>query len=128
MEIYEKLTEIRTQIEQIRTQLSSYDKLAALSTINVELVPTESAKPVADTFWHPSDAVRSSIRSLIGFLQWLVDFLIYAVIVLLPAFLVIAAAFLALRWLWRRLGRPFRRKPPMPPPPPPRPGGAPAAP
>ena len=128
MEIYEKLTEIRTQIEQIRTQLSSYDKLAALSTINLELVPTESAKPVADSSWHPSDTVRTSIRNLIDFLQWLVDFLIYAVIVLLPAFLVIAAAFLILRWLWRRMGRPFKRKPKVPPPPPPPPGGAPAAP
>lgn len=128
MEIYEKLTEIRTQIEQIQTQLSSYDKLAALSTVNLELVPTESAKPVADTSWHPSDAVRSSIRSLIGFLHWLVDFLIFALIVLLPVLLVIAVAVLALRWLWRRLGRPFRRTPKVPPPPPPPPGGAPAAP
>ncbi|HEY4565157.1 MAG TPA: DUF4349 domain-containing protein [Thermoanaerobaculia bacterium] len=128
MEIYEKLTEIRTQIEQIQTQLSSYDKLAALSTVNLELVPTESAKPVADTSWHPSDTVRTSIRNLIDFLRWLVDFLIYALIVLLPVFLVIAVAFLALRWLWRRLGRPFRRKPLPPPPPPPPPGGAPGAP
>lgn len=126
MEIYEKLTEIRTQIEQIQTQLSSYDKLAALSTVNLELVPTESAKPVADTSWHPSDAVRSSIRSLIGFLHWLVDFLIFAVIVLLPVLLVIALAVLALRWLWRRLGRPFRRTPKVPPPPPPPLGGGPA--
>jgi hypothetical protein len=126
MEIYEKLTEIRTQIEQIQAQLNSYDKLAALSTINLELLPTESARPVADTSWHPSDTVRTSIRKLIDFLRWLVDFLIYAVIVLLPALLVIGAAFLGLRWIWRRLGRPFSRKPPMPPPPPP-PGGAPAA-
>lgn len=128
MEIYEKLTEIRTQIEQIQTQISSYDKLAALSTINLELVPTEAARPVADTSWHPSDTLRSSVRSLVDFLRWLVDFLIYAVIVLLPVFLVIAVAVLVLRWLWRRMGRPFRRKPPMPPPPPPPPGGGPAGP
>src|SRR4051812_722348 len=83
MEIYEKLTDIRTQIEKIQTQISSYDKLAPLSTINLELVPTEAAKPVADTSWHPSDTLRSSVRSLIDFLRWLVDFLIYAVIVLL---------------------------------------------
>ena len=124
MEIYGKLTEIRTQIEQIQAQINTFDKLAALSTINLELVPTESAKPVADTSWHPSDTVRTSIRNLIDFLRWLVDFLIYAVIVLLPIFLVIAGGFLLLRWLWRRLGRPFRRVPPPPPPPP---GEGPAA-
>jgi hypothetical protein len=120
MEIYRQLTDIRTQIEQIQTQISSYDKLAALSTINLELVPTESAKPVSDQSWRPSDNLRSSLRSLVGFVQWLLDFLVYAVIVLLPVGLVIAVAVLGLLWLWRRLGRPFRRESrrPLPPPPP----------
>jgi hypothetical protein len=120
MEIYRQLTEIRTQIEQIQTQLSSYDKLAALSTINLELVPTEAARPVADPSWQPADSLRSSIHKLIDFLQWLVDFLIFAAIVLVPVGLAIVAAFLVLRWLWRRLGRPFRRdrRPPPPAPPP----------
>jgi hypothetical protein len=127
VEIYEKLTEIRTQIEQIQTQINSYDKLAALSTINVELVPAESSKPVADTSWRPADTVRASIRKLIDFLRWLVDFLIFSLIVLLPALLAFAVILIAVRWLWRRLGRPFRRKSPMPPPPPPPPGGGPAA-
>jgi hypothetical protein len=126
MDIYRQLTEIRTQIEQIQTQISSYDKLATLSTINLELVPTESAKPVSDQSWRPSDNLRSSLRSLVGFVQWLLDFLVYALIVLLPVGLVIAAAVLALRWLWRRLGRPFRRAPRIPPPPP-APGAGPAA-
>lgn len=127
MEIYKQLVEIRTQIEQIQTQISSYDKLAALSTINLQLVPTEAARPVADQSWQPADTVRSSARSLVDFLQWLVDFLIYAVIVLLPVGLSILAAFLVLRWLWRRLGRPFRRAPPPPPlPPGPPPGDGPA--
>jgi hypothetical protein len=124
MEIYEKLTEIRTQIEQIQAQLNNYDKLAALSTINLELVPTESAKPVADTSWHPSDTVRTSIRNLIDFLRWLVDFLIYAVIVLLPVGLVIAAAIWLLLWLRRRIRRITAGETPPPPPP----GGAPGAP
>src|SRR3954451_2285044 len=131
MEIYEKLTDIRTQIEQIQTQLSSYDKLAALSTINLELVPTEAAKPVADQSWQPADSLRSSVRKLIDFLQWLVDFLIFAAIVLLPVGLSLLVAFLVLRWLWRRLGRPFRRARPVspqPPPPGPPPGGGPPVP
>jgi hypothetical protein len=117
MEIYRQLTDIRTQIEQIQTQISSYDKLAALSTINLELVPTESAKPVSDQSWHPSDNLRSSIRSLIGFLQWLLDFLVYAVIVLLPVGLVIAVAVIGLLWLWRRGRRVTIGTPPPPPPP-----------
>jgi hypothetical protein len=116
MEVYQQLIEVRTQIEQIRGQMNTFDKAAALSTINVELVPTEAAKPVADDAWQPSDTVRSSLRSLLGFLRWLLDFLIYALIVLLPVALVIVAAVLAVLWLWRRLGSPFRRGRPGPPP------------
>jgi hypothetical protein len=117
MAIYQQLIEIRTQIEQIQTQLNSFDKLASFSTINVELVPTEAARPVTDDSWQPSDTVRSSIRTLVNFLQALVDFLIYAVVVLLPVGLVIAAAVLLLRWLLRR-GREVRLdgRPPEPPP------------
>lgn len=115
MEVYQQLIGVRTQIEQIQGQMNAFDKQAALSTINVELVPTEAAKPVTDGAWQPSDTVRSSLRSLLGFLQWLLDFLIYALIVLLPVALVIVAALLAVRWLWRRLGRPFRRGHPEPP-------------
>jgi len=108
MEVYRELVEIRSQIEQIRTQLNSYDKLAALSTINLELVPTEAAKPVVPTDeWHPGDTVRSSARTLVGFLRWLVSFTIYAVIVLLPVLLVIGVVLWALVRLWRRV----RRKP-----------------
>lgn len=103
MAVYQQLIEVRSQIEQIRTQLSSFDKLAAFSTINLELVPTEAARPVvASDEWRPGDTLRGSARTLVGFLRWLVDAVIFTVIVLLPIGLVIAAAVLALRWLWRR--------------------------
>ena len=105
MEVYRELVEIRSQIEQIQTQLNSFDKLAALSTINLELVPTEAAKPVAGDEWRPGDTLRSSARTLVAFLRWLVDFTIYFVIVLLPVLLVIAVVVLGLRKLWRRVRR-----------------------
>jgi len=107
MEVYRELVEIRSQIEQIRTQLNSYDKLAALSTINLELVPTEAAKPVAGEEWRPGDTARGSVRTLVAFLRWLLDFAIFAVIVLLPVGLVIGVVVWGLRKVWRRL----RRKP-----------------
>ena len=107
MEVYRELVEIRSQIEQIRTQLNSYDKLAALSTINLELAPTEAAKPVAGEEWRPGDTARGSVRTLVAFLRWLLDFAIFAVIVLLPVGLVIGVVVWGLRKVWRRL----RRKP-----------------
>ena len=122
MEIYQQLIEVRSQIEQIRTQLNSFDKLAAFSTINLELVPTEAAKPVVDRGeWRPGDTLRGSTRTLVGFLRWLVDAVIYMGIVLLPIGLVIAVVVLGLRWIWRRgrritIGGPQPALPPAPPP------------
>jgi uncharacterized protein DUF4349 len=118
MEVYQQLIEVRSQIEQIRTQLNSFDKLAAFSTINLELVPTEGAKPVVDPdAWRPGETLRGSTRTLVGFLRWLVDAVIYTVIVLLPIGLVIATVLLGLRWLWRRGRRITIGGPPQEPPP-----------
>jgi Domain of unknown function (DUF4349) len=105
MEIYRQLVDIRSQIEQIRTQLSSFDKLAALSTLNLELVATEAARPVAGDEWHPSDTLRSSIRSLVSFLKGFVDLLIWVVIVLVPFVLIVGGLIWGLVLSWRRLKR-----------------------
>jgi hypothetical protein len=102
MAVYRQLIEIRSQIEQIRTQLSSYEKLAAFSTINLELVPAEAAKPLAGDEWRPGERVRASARMLVGFLRWLVDTAIFVLVVLLPVGLVVLAVVLAVRWLLRR--------------------------
>lgn len=121
MAVYQQLIEVRSQIEQIRTQLNSFDKLAAFSTINLELVPTEAARPVvASDEWRPGDTLRGSARTLVGFLRWLVDAAIYTLIVLLPIGLVIAAVVLGVRRLWKRV----TGGPPQAPPP----GGGPAVP
>ena len=118
MEVYRELVEIRSQIEQIRTQLNSYDKLATLSTINLELVPTEAAKPVVpEGEWHPGDTARSSARALVSFLRWFLDFAIFAVIVLMPIGLVVAVVALALRRVWRRVRKAKRDAPGLFPPP-----------
>jgi hypothetical protein len=113
MEIYRELTGIRSQIEEIQAQLINLDKLASLSTLNVELVPTDAARPVAAPGWQPGETVRDSFRTLVSFLRWLIDALIFTVIVLVPVGLVLVL-------LWKLL-RPFlprrRGKRPEPPPP-----------
>jgi uncharacterized protein DUF4349 len=108
MAVYQQLIEVRSQIEQIRTQLNSFDKLAAFSTLNLELVPTEAAKPVvAGGEWRPGDTVRSSARMLMALLRGLTDTAIFLVIVLLPVGLLVLAVAFSVRWVLRR----FRRRP-----------------
>ncbi|HEX6902450.1 MAG TPA: DUF4349 domain-containing protein [Thermoanaerobaculia bacterium] len=122
MAVYRELTEIRSQIEQIQAQLNSFDRLASFSTIRLELVPTEGAKPVAETGWRPGNTLRSSFRMLVAFLRWLVDFLIFAAIVLLPIGLLIAAVALVVRRVLRGRKSPMEG-PSGPPPPGAAPGG-----
>jgi hypothetical protein len=102
MAVYQQLTEIRSQIEQIQGQLLSLEKLAALSTINLQITPVEAARPVTpEEGWQPSDTVRGSTRILLTLLRAAGDFAIFALIVLLPLGLLAALVV----WLVKRLAR-----------------------
>ncbi len=103
MAIYDQLTEIRTRIEQLQAQLNSLDNLTTYSTVNLQLTPTEAAKPIVADRWQPSATVRSSFRTLLRALQSLADFLIVFVIVWLPIGLLIAVPLWLLFKLWRRV-------------------------
>ncbi len=103
MAIFRELTEIRTQIEQIGAQVVGLDRQVAYSTLQVQISPVSSARPVTGDGWQPGDRVRDSIRTLVNFLRGLGDFLIFALIVGLPVLSVIWLALFLLRKLWRRV-------------------------
>jgi hypothetical protein len=105
MKVYERLTEIRSQIEEIQGKLVALEKLAALSTLNVTLTPTEGSRPVAPPGWHPGDIVRSDARSLVGILQGLGNLAIWLVVVALPVIALLLIFVLPASWLVRRLRR-----------------------
>lgn len=103
MAVYRELTGIRGQIEQIQGQLQSIDRLAALSTLRLELRPDVAAAPIVrGDEWRPWETVRGSARALLKILQFLVNALIIAVIVVLPIGLPI--------WLLVRFVRRRRRQ------------------
>ncbi len=105
MEIFRELTEIRTQIEQIESQVRTFDQLAALSTLRLTLAPVESAKPVAEPGWAPWNTVRSAFRSLVSLLRGGIDLSIFLVVVVLPFLLLLWLAWVGLRRLLRALRR-----------------------
>ncbi len=102
MAIYDQLTEMRTRIEQLQAKLNSLDNLTTYSTVNLNLTPTEAAKPIVADRWQPSATVRSSFRTLLGALQTLTDFAIVLFIVWLPIGLLIAIPIWLLFKLWRK--------------------------
>jgi hypothetical protein len=106
MEIYNNLTQVRTQIEQIQGQLNQLQGQVSFSTIHLTLEPDSASKPiVAEDGWRPGETTRNAFRNLVGFLQWIVDVLIVIVINGIPIALILLIPIVLLRKAWKRWGK-----------------------
>jgi hypothetical protein len=108
--VYERLTEVRGRIEQIKGHMQYLENMSAMATITVELVPSELMQPITVAGWHPTGTARTAIRALINALQFFVDAAIWIVLFGLPVLIIIAVPFVVLwyviRWLRRRKRKP----------------------
>lgn len=108
--VYEKLTEVRGRIEQIKGRMQYLENMSAMATITVELVPSALMQPITVAGWHPTGTARRAIRALIAALQFFVDAGIWIVLFGLPVLIIIALPFVVLwyliRWLRRRKRKP----------------------
>jgi len=104
--IYERLTEVRGRIEQIKGRMQYLENMSAMATITVELIPSELMQPITVAGWHPTGTARSAVRALVNALQFFVDAVIWIVLLGLPVLIIIAVPFVVLwyviRWLRRR--------------------------
>ena len=105
MAVYKQLVEIRTSIEQLQGEQQALQRLTSLSTLNVELVPTEAARPLVVEGWNPGGTLRSSFRTLVQALQSLVDVAIVVLVVVVPIGLAIVLPLWLLLRFWRRARR-----------------------
>jgi hypothetical protein len=103
--IYGELTNIRGQIEQIKGRMGYLERLTALATISVELVPEEEAKPIVEEGWQPLNTLRDASRSLVNAAQFLVDAAIWLVVFVLPVLLVLILPVVIIVVVWRRWRR-----------------------
>jgi len=84
------------------------EKMTAMATINIELIPDVLAKPIVVACWRPTGPAANALRTLITTLQFIIDAAIWLIIYVLPTLVVIAIAFFILWMIWRRFRR--RRK------------------
>ncbi|MGB9724177.1 MAG: DUF4349 domain-containing protein [Chloroflexia bacterium] len=108
LSIYQRLTEVRTQIEQIQGQMQYLEKMSAMATITLELLPREPEveKPVVEEGFDPLRTLREAARVLVQILQGLVNALIWVAVVALPFWAVVGLlVFLWVRWRRRRAAR-----------------------
>lgn len=103
--VYEKLTAIRGQIEQIKGRMQYLERLTAMATINIELRPDVLAEPVVQSGWQPSATVRDALRNLVRMLQFLVDAAIWIILYVVPVLLILALPLVVLILIIRRLRR-----------------------
>jgi len=105
--VHRELTNIRGEIEQIKGRMQYLERLTALATINLELIPA-AEQPIVEEGWQPLSTLRSALRGLVNVGQFLVDAAIYLVVLVLPVLAVIIAPVVVLVLLvrrWRRARR-----------------------
>jgi hypothetical protein len=102
--VHRELTDIRGQIEQIKGRIGYLERMTALATINVELIPQEQ-QLIVEAGWQPVATLRAALRALVNAGQFLVDAAIWLVVFVLPVLVVLLLPVVVLVVVWRRWRR-----------------------
>jgi len=79
LKIYEKLSQVRRDIEQIKGRMQYLERTSSMSLISVYLEPVASSKPLIGA-WNVTEALKSAVRGIVIFGQWLATALIWLAI------------------------------------------------
>ncbi len=113
LRVYNEVSNVRAQIEQIQGQLNYLDDVVDLATLTIGLTPTPAVVPIVEDTWEPVEEARDALRSLVSGLQGLADWGIHFALYTLPMLLLVlgvpALIGLFIYRQWRR------RQPPTPP-------------
>jgi hypothetical protein len=102
--VYNRLVEVREQIEVTKGQIQYFEQASALSSISVDLVANAAVQPIQIGGWQPVGVVKDAIQLLINTMQFLVSAVIWIVIYILPVLIALYLIFvLPLSLVWRYL-------------------------
>ena len=87
--VFDRLQNVRLQIEQLQGQLQVFDDQVELSTLRVSIVPPPPVIEITDESWSASDQVRSSLASLVRVLENLANLAIWAGVFLVPVLAIV---------------------------------------
>ncbi len=71
LRIYDSLSRVRQEIEQIKGRMQYLEQTSSMSLISVYLEPQATAKPLVSAGWSALEALKSAIRGIVTFGQWL---------------------------------------------------------
>jgi len=80
LRIYESLSRVRQEIEQIKGRMLYLERTTSMSLIWVYLEPEVTAKPLVHAGWSALEALKSAVRGIVIFGQWLGILAIWLVI------------------------------------------------
>ena len=87
--IYEQLSTIRSQIEQIKGRMRYLSQMTSFASMQIDLVPNALAKPVVEPGWQPLVIVKDASRSLVEALQSFAAAAIWLGLYVLPIVLIV---------------------------------------
>ena len=71
LRIYDSLSRVRSEIEQIKGRMQYLERISSMSLISVHLEPVATAKPLVSAGWNALEILKSAVRGIITFGQWL---------------------------------------------------------
>ena len=71
LKIYEKLSQVRRDIEQIQGRMQYLERTSSMSLISIYLKPVATANPLVRAGWNALEILKSAVRGLVIFGQWL---------------------------------------------------------
>ncbi len=80
LRIYESLSRVRSEIEQIKGRMQYLERSSSMSLISVRLEPEATAKPLVRAGWSALEALKSAVRGIVIAGQWLGTLAIWLII------------------------------------------------
>ena len=107
LSVYNRLVEVREQIEVIKGQIQYYEQSAALSAISVDLLANAAVQPLTVGGWQPVGVAKEAVQGLIEVGKFLANALIWIIILVIPVLVVLYfVLFLPIRTIWRKIRKP----------------------
>ena len=71
LRIYDSLSRVRSEIEQIKGRMQYLERTSSMSLISVNLKPVATAKPLVRAGWNALETLKAAVRGIVIFGQWL---------------------------------------------------------
>jgi len=89
LRVFNEISAVREQIEQIQGQLNYLEDLTSLATLDLTITQTPATVPITNEPWAPGEAVKEALGSLVTALQGTAELAIGFVLFVLPMMLLV---------------------------------------